>query len=143
MELEIAVHLRPKHLVRGVRQLKSDARGAALRVEARRDVAHPRGEDRVGIVREGDLRFLTNMHEGELVLVDVPVDPDRREVGDLVEGHPWLDGVALEGHLLDHDAGDRGVDRLIQLRLAGPLEGAKLCVAQVPSTQPLAACAKK
>src|SRR2546427_7474524 len=55
------------------------------------DVAHPRGEDGVGIVRERDLRFLTSMHEGELVLVDVPVDPDRREVGDLVEGHPWLD----------------------------------------------------
>ena len=143
MELDVAVHLRAKHLIRRVRQLEADARSARLRVEGRVDVVQTRGESGVGIVRECDPRFLTNVYEGELVLVDLTIDPDRRQVGDLVEGHPGLDRVALEGHLLDDDARDGRIDGLVQLRLPALLEGAKLRVAQVPQTQPLPAGAKK
>src|SRR5207302_5558884 len=75
--------------------------------------------------------------------VDVGVHPDRGEIGDLVEGHSRLGPVALEGHLLDRDARDRRVDRLIELGLPALLEPPDLLLGEIPEPEALAARAEQ
>ena len=107
------------------------------------DVDHPRRPRFRGVVRQRDARLLPDPDEGELVLVHVRVDPDRGEIGDLVDRHSRLDPVPLEGHLLDHDARDRRLDRLIERPLPALLERTDLLVGEVPEPEALAAGAEK
>src|SRR2546428_4743339 len=130
-------------MLAGVRELEPHLRGAGLRVDGGVDVGEACGPLFRRIVRQGDAGLLPDLDERQLVLVDVRVHPDRGEIGDLVERHSRLGPVALEGHLLDHDARDRRVDRLIELGLPALLERPDLLLGEIPETEALAARAEQ
>ena len=56
--------------------------GADLRIEDGTNVADHASQDPVGIGSEANVRLLTEMHRGKIVLVDIADDPDVRQVGD-------------------------------------------------------------
>jgi hypothetical protein len=140
VERDVDVHVRAER-VPGIRQLDRDLHGPGLLAEERIDVAHAADDPAArlgGHLHDGSL---TDLEPGHLVLVDLRLGPDLREVDDLVEVHARLDGHAFERltHLLDdqavgrRDGGERAADG------ARALQFVNLGVADVPVGEPLAA----
>src|SRR6266581_868312 len=142
-QLDGAVHLRAQELVGRVRKLEADLRRARLCIQHRRDVGDARREALLGVGGERERGLLADLHERQLVLVDVAVDPDGREIGELVERHAGLHPLAGDRHLLDDDARDGRVDGERAPRLPALLELAHLLRREVPETEPLAAGARE
>ena len=60
---------------------------------------------------ETDVHLLADLDIGELVLVDLHLDPDGGEVGNVEEDVSRVDVLPLLDHLFDDYAGERRVDR--------------------------------
>ena len=137
VERHVGVHARPQGEV-GILELDRHGHRARLLVEVRVQVADEAGVGASGQVGELDARALADAHRLHLVLEDLDVDPDGRQVGHLVEVHAGLDVHPVERlvHLLDDDAGDGGEDRQRPARRPLPLQGRDLPVRDVPVAQP-------
>ena len=61
---------------------------------------------------------LPHVDQAELVLVDLGLDPDRAQVGDLEHRVAFLHLLALDDVLLDHVPADRREDREREVGLA-------------------------
>ena len=121
-----------------VPELDPDLDGPGLLLDGRVDVRDCAAPLLSGQVGHAELALHPDPDEGQVGLVDVRQHPDVAQVGDVEErvggGHPH----AVEGQLLDHVAGDVGVQVEGAFDLSGLLECLDVLGAHIPQQQPLA-----
>ncbi len=109
--------------------------GPARRVHRGIDEAHPPHEVLAGIGVQLEVRARAHVHELEILLEHVPLDPHRPEVRQAVELHPRHDALALHDVLGQHHAVERGDQGQRLGHLARPLDPRDLVLGDVPVRQ--------
>src|SRR6185295_16059950 len=95
---------------------------AALRIEDREDEGDPAGEPDARVIGELHPRLAAEPQRRALVLVEVGLHPDLRQIGDREEVHPRLHLLALED-LLGSDVAGAGRRTAGPRRRGGPPAG--------------------
>ncbi len=96
-------HARLEEIARIVK-LHPHPRRARLLVHGRINVGDAPAELAVRQVGEAHRRLLAELDEGQVLLVNLRLHPDDAQVGQPVELHAGIDHLALDDHLLDHEA---------------------------------------
>src|SRR5579871_1440882 len=97
----------------GIRNFEAHFRGADVWIEAGADVIHAAFEVHVRIGVEADVGKFVDVHEGQIIFVDIAHDPDFGEVGDGEEIRRIVEGLDAGGGgdvLFDDDAGNGRLD---------------------------------
>ena len=116
----------------GVGKLETDFGGAGLWIERRVDKHDAPLQGGLRVVRERHRRRLSDLHEGQFILVDVGGDPDLGEIGDGVQLIAGFDIHPGQGHFLDDGAGQWGMDRQRATDLPGTLQILDVVLGDVP-----------
>lgn len=93
-------------------------------------------EDPARLRRQGHPDRLIHHDVRELVLVDLGLEPEHREVRDAIELHRRLDVAAFQDLALEHRAADRGPQDESFPRLTGFLQMLDLVFGHAPQLQP-------
>jgi len=91
----------------GVGQFDADLRGAGFRLEGGINESDFAGESPARIRGQADGGGLTGLHQRQILLEHVGDDPDRGEVGDVIERLAGHETHALGDVLFEDDAGGR------------------------------------
>lgn len=66
----------------GIRDFHPDLGGASPRIHLGIDVAHPAAKDPPGIGGRGNRHLGSDADRREVLLIEIPHEPDRAEIGD-------------------------------------------------------------
>ena len=133
------LHLREHRrleLAARVGHLDPHRNAARFRLQRRVDVGDAALEGLVGVGRRRDARLRAALDQADVLFRQVSDDPDRREVGHLVEHLARHEAHPLQRLLFRHDARDRRWERDRALRLARLHQCRHLRRRQIPVAQP-------
>ena len=86
---------------------------------------------------------VTYIHPGEIIFVDIDIDPDAAQIGDQVELILWCDVLPLACSNVHDAAGKGGVDMQLFFDLAALLQLLDLMGGYIKQLQPLTGAAQQ
>ena len=135
-QLDVGVHVRLQPPP-GVVELDAHAAGARGVVEIGVDEGDAPVQLLARQIGQRHRRFVADVHQRQLRLVELRLHPDAIEAGDAEQPGARLDGGAFDDVLLDDGAGHRRENGNVLERLAGAGDPIDLVVAQIPQAQAL------
>ena len=115
---------------RRVKKFHTDSNSSLLRINGRCDKRNSPLEDFPMSRLNFRFHSLSKTNSSRIFRKQLQHQPDGRQIGDAVNGFPRFDVLAFDGHLLNHRAARRSVDRQSRLRFFGGFQRFDLVLAK-------------